>query len=178
MGKQLHNSLTVSIFFGGGNSGKSELASSHAALIRGRLLSFFYAMVVALFVFSFFSCSGDEETEKSTFSDYKTAFTAHEWEISSAEQHLGYLLLDVKEAPTYCRFTSDSIYFSEKEMVYHFDADGKITKSGYEISPCGSFPYAIQDNKIKIDKQIFTITSTDSSYVLDNADWLLVLINK
>ena len=177
MGKQLHNSLTVSIFLGGGNSGESELASSHAALIRGRLLSFFYAMVVALFVFSFFSCSGDEETEKSTFSDYKTAFTAHEWEISSAEQHLGYLLLDVKEAPTYCRFTSDSIYFSEKEMVYHFDADGKITKSGYEISPCGSFPYAIQDNKIKIDKQIFTITSTDSSYVLDNADWLLVLIN-
>lgn len=177
MDKQLHNSLTVSIL-GGGNSGESELASSHAALIRGRLLSFFYAMVVALFVFSFFSCSGDEETEKSTFSDYKTAFTAHEWEISSAEQHLGYLLLDVKEAPTYCRFTSDSIYFSEKEMVYHFDADGKITKSGYEISPCGSFPYAIQDNKIKIDKQIFTITSTDSSYVLDNADWLLVLINK
>lgn len=177
MGKQLHNSLTVSIL-GGGNSGESELASSHAALIRGRLLSFFYAMVVALFVFSFFSCSGDEETEKSTFSDYKTAFTAHEWEISSAEQHLGYLLLDVKEAPTYCRFTSDSIYFSEKEMVYHFDADGKITKSGYEISPCGSFPYAIQDNKIKIDKQIFTITSTDSSYVLDNADWRLVLINK
>ena len=177
MGKQLRNSLTVSIL-GGGNSGESELASSHAALIRGRLLSFFYAMVVALFVFSFFSCSGDEETEKSTFSDYKTAFTAHEWEISSAEQHLGYLLLDVKEAPTYCRFTSDSIYFSEKEMVYHFDADGKITKSGYEISPCGSFPYAIQGNKIKIDKQIFTITSTDSSYVLDNADWLLVLINK
>ena len=162
----------------GGNSEESELASSHAALIRGRLLSYFYAMVVAFFVFSFFSCSSDEETGKSTFSDYKTAFTAHEWEISSAEQHLGYLLLDVKEAPTYCRFTSDSIYFSEKEMVYHFDADGKITKSGYEISPCGSFPYAIQDNKIKIDKQIFTITSTDSSYVLDNADWRLVLINK
>ena len=177
MGKQLHNSLTVSIL-GGGNSGESELASSHAALIRGRLLSYFYAMVVALFVFSFFSCSGDEETEKSTFSDYKTAFTAHEWEISSAEQHLGYLLLDVKEAPTYCRFTSDSIYFSEKEMVYHFDADGKITKSGYEISPCGSFPYAIQDNKIKIDKQIFTITRTGDSYVFENADWRLVLINK
>ena len=135
-------------------------------------------MVVALFVFSFFSCSSDEENEKSKFFDYKTAFTAHEWEISSAEQHLGYFLADVKETPTYCRFTSDSIYFSEKEMVYHFDADGKITKSGYEISPCGSFPYAIQDNKIKIDKQIFTITSTDSSYVLDNADWLLVLINK
>ena len=162
----------------GGNSEESELASSHAALIRGRLLSYFYAMVVALFVFSFFSCSSDEETEKSTFFDYKTAFTAHEWEIFSAEQHLGYLLLDVKEAPTYCRFTSDSIYFSEKEMVYHFDADGKITKSGYEISPCGSFPYAIQDNKIKIDKQIFTITRTGDSYVFENADWRLVLINK
>ena len=121
-------------------------------------------MVVALFVFSFFSCSSDEETGKTTFFDYKTAFTAHEWEISSAEQHLGYLLLDVKEAPTYCRFTSDSIYFSEKEMVYHFDADGKITKSGYEISPCGSYPYTIKDDEIKIENQIFTITSTGDSY--------------
>jgi len=135
-------------------------------------------MVVVLFVFSFSACSSDENEENSEKISYKTQILAHEWEISSAEQHLGYLLLDVKEAPTYCRFTSDSIYFSEKEMVYHFDADGKITKSGYEISPCGSFPYAIQDNKIKIDKQIFTITSTDSSYVLDNADWRLVLINK
>ena len=177
MGIKSHNSLTISLL-GGGNSEESELASSHAALIRGRLLSYFYAMVVALFVFSFFSCSSDEETEKSTFFDYKTAFTAHEWEISSAEQHLGYLLLDVKEAPTYCRFTSDSIYFSEKEMVYHFDADGKITKSGYEISPCGSYPYTIKDDEIKIENQIFTITSTDSSYVFSNADWRLVLINK
>lgn len=67
---KLHNSLTVSIL-GGGNSEESELASSHAALIRGRLLSYFYAMVVAFFVFSFFSCSSDEETEKSTFSIIK-----------------------------------------------------------------------------------------------------------
>lgn len=111
MGIKLHNSLIISLL--GGNSEEPELASSHAALIRGRLLSYFYPMVVALFVFSFFSCSSDEETGKSTFFDYKTAFTAHEWEISSAEQHLGYLLLDVKEAPTYCRFTNDSIYFSE-----------------------------------------------------------------
>ena len=177
MGRKSHNSLTVSLL-GGGNSGETELASSHAVLIRGRLLSYFYAMVVALFVFSFFSCSSDEENEKSKFFDYKTAFTAHEWEISSAEQHLGYFLADVKETPTYCRFTSDSIYFSEKEMVYHFDADGKITKSGYEISPCGSYPYAIQDNKIKIDKQIFSITSTGDSYVFDNDEWRLVLINK
>ena len=77
MGIKLHNSLTVSLL-GGGNSGESELALSHAALIRGRLLSYFYAMVVALFVFSFFSCSSDEETEKSNFFDYKTAFSQHE----------------------------------------------------------------------------------------------------
>lgn len=135
-------------------------------------------MVVALFVFSFFSCSSDEENEKSKFFDYKTAFTAHEWEISSAEQHLGYFLVDVKETPTYCRFTSDSIYFSEKEMVYHFDADGKITKSGYEISPCGSYPYTILEDKIKIENQIFTITRTGDSYVFNNDEWRLVLINK
>jgi len=49
MGIKLYNSLTVSLLGGGGNSKESELASSHAALIRGRLLSYFYAMVVALF---------------------------------------------------------------------------------------------------------------------------------
>ena len=70
MGIKLHNSLAVSLL-GGGNSEESELASSHAALIRGRLLSYFYAMVVALFVFSFFSCSSDEETEKTLFSIIK-----------------------------------------------------------------------------------------------------------
>ena len=102
MGIKLYNSLTVSLLVGGGNSGESELASSHAALIRGRLLSCFYAMVVALFVFSFFSCSSDEETEKITFFDYKTAFTAHEWELLKAEGRLGALKIDIKEAPTYC----------------------------------------------------------------------------
>ena len=34
MGVKLHNSLTVNLL-GGGNSEESELASSHAALIRG-----------------------------------------------------------------------------------------------------------------------------------------------
>lgn len=177
MGIKLHNSLTISLL-GGGNSENSELASSHAALIRGRLLSYFYAMVAALFVFSFFSCSSDEETEKSTFFDYKTAFTAHEWELWKAEGRLGALKIDIKEAPTYCRFTTDSVYFTEKEMVYHFDEGGKLVHGEYEISPCGSYPYTIKDDEIKIDDQIFTITSTDSSYVFSNADWRLVLINK
>lgn len=62
-------------------------------------------------------------------------------------------------------------------MVYHFDADGKITKSGYEISPCGSYPYTILEDKIKIENQIFTITHTGDSYVFDNGGWRLVLIN-
>ena len=38
--------------------------------------------------------------------------------------------------------------------------------------------YTIKDDEIKIENQIFTITSTDSSYVFSNADWRLVLINK
>ncbi|MQN14750.1 hypothetical protein [Segatella copri] len=111
-------------------------------------------------MFSFSACSSDENAENSEEIDYKTQISAHEWEISSAEQRLGSFLVDVKETPTYCRFTNDSIYFSEKEMVYHIDADGKITKSGYEISPCGSYPYTIQEDKIKIENQIFTICVT------------------
>lgn len=173
----MRNRLIISVL-GGGNFGSSKLTSNHRVLIKGRIAAWVQALVFVLFVFSFSACSSDENEENSEKIDYKTKILAHEWEIFSAEQHLGYLLLDVKEAPTYCRFTNDSIYFSEKEMVYHFDADGKITKSGYEISPCGSFPYAIQDNKIKIDKQIFTITRTGDSYVFENADWRLVLINK
>ena len=75
-------------------------------------------------------------------------------------------------------FTTDSVYFTEKEMVYHFDEAGKLVHGEYEISPCGSYPYTIKDDEIKIENQIFTITSTDSSYVFSNADWQLVLINK
>ena len=117
-------------------------------------------LVFIIFVFSFSACSSDENAENSEEFDYKTQISSHEWEISSAEQCLGSFLVDVKKTPTYCRFTNDSIYFSEKEMVYHFDADCKITKSGYEISPCGSYPYTIQEDKIKIENQIFTICVT------------------
>ena len=173
----MHNKLMLNVL-GGGNFGSSKLTSNHRVLIKGRIAAWIQALVFVLFVFSLSACSSDENTENEQKIDYKSQFSAHEWEISSAEQYLGSFLVDVKETPTYCRFTNDSIYFSEKEMVYHFDADGKITKSGYEISPCGSFPYAIQDNKIKIDKQIFTITRTGDSYVFENADWRLVLINK
>jgi hypothetical protein len=42
-------------------------------------------------------------------------------------------------------------------MVYHFDADGKITKSGYEISSCGSYPYTIREDKIKIGRMMTCI---------------------
>ena len=162
---------------GGCNFGSSKLTSNHHVLIKGRIAAWIQALVFVLFVFSLYACSSDENAENEQKIDYKSQFSAHEWEISSAEQYLGSFLVDVKETPTYCRFTNDSIYFSEKELVYHFDADGKITKSGYEISPCGSYPYTILEDKIKIENQIFTITRTGDSYVFDNGGWRLVLIN-
>lgn len=161
-----------------GNFDSSKLTSNHRVLIKGRIAAWIQSLVFVLFVFSFSACSSDENAENSEVIDYKTQISAHEWEIFSAEQRLGSFVIDAKETPTYCRFTNDSIYFTEKEMVYHFDADGKITKSGYEISPCGSYPYTIQKDKIKIENQIFTITSTAYSCVFENADWRLVLINK
>ncbi len=173
----MHNKLMLNVL-GGGNFGSSKLTSNHRILIKGRIAAWIQALVFVFFVFSLSACSSDENTENEQKIDYKSQFSAHEWEISSAEQYLGSFLVDVKETPTYCRFTNDSIYFSEKELVYHFDADGKITKSGYEISPCGSYPYTILEDKIKIENQIFTITRTGDSYVFENGGWRLVLINK
>ena len=148
-------------------------------LSEGDYYRIFYAMVAALFrVFIFSLVPVMKRPKNPLFFDYKTAFTAHEWELWKAEGRLGALKIDIKEAPTYCRFTTDSVYFTEKEMVYHFDEGGKLVHGEYEISPCGSYPYTIKDDEIKIENQIFTITSTDSSYVFSNADWRLVLINK
>ena len=74
------------------------------------------------------ACSSDEETEKSEVFDYKTTFLAHEWQISALYQRVGSIFIDVKEAPLFCRFTSDAIYFSETKEVNHFDEGGKITR--------------------------------------------------
>ena len=75
-------------------------------LYKRRIAAWIQALVFVLFVFSFSACSNDENAENSEEIDYKTQISAHEWEISSAEQHLGSFLIDVKETPTYCRFTT------------------------------------------------------------------------
>lgn len=81
-----------------------------------------------------------------------------------------------KEAPLFCRFTSDAIYFSETKEVNHFDEGGKITQTTTENVACGQYTYLIKENKIQIDNQIFTITDTNGTLVLQNEDWKLVLV--
>lgn len=87
------------------------------------------------------ACSSDEETEKSEVLDYKTTFLAHEWQISALYQRVGSIFIDVKEAPLFCRFTSDAISFSETKEVNHFDDGGKITQTTTENVACGHYTY-------------------------------------
>ena len=112
----MYNQLILNVL-GGGNFGSSKLTSNHRVLIKGRIAAWIQSLVFVLFAFSFSACSSDENAENSEEIDYKTQISAHEWEISSAEQRQESFFIDAKKTPTYCRFTNDSIYFSEKEMV-------------------------------------------------------------
>lgn len=182
-----HNTLAFSRKNGGGNFEGSELALGFYAILKGRLASFLGVLLAVLFVFSaplvLSSCSSDDEAKDSpTTTDYQSLLTSHDWEITSANQRLGGILIDMKEADTYCHFSTDSIFFSEGEMVNSFDDEGKVTKSEYKFTSIGSLPYLIKGDKIQIDKQTFTITnnnqSTESSLAIANEDWELVLKNK
>lgn len=140
-------------------------------------------MVVAvLFVFLSFcslsSCSSDKEEENPTL-NYQPILTSHDWEIASASERIKGLLVDVKDADAYCRFSSDSIYFTEVEEVNTFDEEGKITQTEYKETSCGNYPYTIKAQEIKINKQNFNIKSADTkTFVLENEGWRIVLKNK
>ncbi|MCW4158898.1 hypothetical protein [Segatella copri] len=134
--------------------------------------------MVAFFMLSFTACSSDEETEKEKAFDYETTFLVHNWQISAVYQRIGSLFIDVNEVPLFCRFTSDAIYFSEVKEVNLFDSNGKITQTTTENVACGQYTYLIKENKIQIDNQIFTITDTNGTLVLQNEDWKLVLVEK
>lgn len=161
---------------GGGNFAQAKLTPSQHVFIRRRILSSFYMIIVAFFMLSFTACSSDEETEKEKVFDYETTFLAHNWQISALYQRVGSLFIDVKEAPLFCRFTSDAIYFSETKEVNQFDSNGKITQTTTENVACGNYTYLIKENKIQIDNQIFNITDTNGTLVLQNEDWKLVLV--
>lgn len=144
-------------------------------------------MLVVLFVFTaplaLSSCSSnDEEEDAPATTDYQSLLTAHDWEITTANKLLSGFKIDMKEADTYCHFTPDSIVFSEGEMVNYFEDEGKVTKSEYQISPISRLPYYINGDKIKIDNNIFTIiknqSAADSSLILENEEWELVLKNE
>ncbi len=156
----------------------------HFAPAKGQLPSLVRAMAVVPFMFlatfALSSCSsdGEEEKEVSPSTDYKALLTAHEWEIASAGQRIGGFFVDVKEADAFCRVTADSIYFSQGEETNYFDGEGHI-KTRYEITPCGSYAYSMKGEEIKISDQTFNINSaTDSTLVLMNEGWKLVLKNK
>lgn len=172
---KIYNSLMYKAL-GGGNFAQTKLTPSQHVFIRRRILSSFYMIIVAFFMLSFTACSSDEETEKSEVFDYKTTFLAHNWQISALYQRVGSLFIDVKEAPLFCRFTSDAIYFSETKEVNQFDSNGKITQTTTENVACGNYTYLIKENKIQIDNQIFNITDTNGTLVLQNEDWKLVLV--
>ena len=172
---KIYNSLMYKAL-GWGNFAQTKLTPSQHVFIRRRILSSFYMIIVAFFMLSFTACSSDEETEKSEVFDYKTTFLAHNWQISALYQRVGSLFIDVKEAPLFCRFTSDAIYFSETKEVNQFDSNGKITQTTTENVACGNYTYLIKENKIQIDNQIFNITDTNGSLVLQNEDWKLVLV--
>ena len=161
---------------GGGNFAQAKLTPSQHVFIRRRILSYFYMIIVAFFMLSFTACSSDEETEKSEVFDYETTFLAHNWQISALYQRVGSLFIDVKEAPLFCRFTSDAIYFSETKEVNQFDSNGKITQTTTENVACGNYTYLIKENKIQINNQIFNITDNNGTFVLQNEDWKLVLV--
>lgn len=172
---KIYNSLMYKAL-GGGNFAQAKLTPSQHVFIRRRILSSFYMIIVAFFMLSFTACSSDEETEKTEVFDYKTTFLAHNWQISALYQRVGSLFIDVKEAPLFCRFTSDAIYFSETKEVNQFDSNGKITQTTTENVACGNYTYLIKENKIQIDNQIFNITDTNGTLVLQNEDWKLVLV--
>lgn len=172
---KMYNSLMYKAL-GGGNFAQAKLTPSQHVFIRRRILSSFYMIIVAFFMLSSTACSSDEETEKSEVFDYKTTFLAHNWQISALYQRVGSLFIDVNEAPLFCRFTTDAIYFSETKEVNQFDSNGKITQTTTENVACGNYTYLIKENKIQINNQIFNITDTNGTLVLQNEDWKLVLV--
>lgn len=189
-----YKSLAFSPINGGGNFERSELAKdSHVsaqglwATIKGRVASFLLAMLLVLFVFSgalsLTSCSSNDDDEQTVPQvDYQALLTAHEWEITTAKQSLGAFWTDALLADAYyCQLSADSIIFSEANVVNNFDYEGNV-KSEYEITPCGKYPYAVKGDEIKIGNQTFIIkhnqSTTDSSFILQNEEWMLVLKKK
>ena len=171
------NRLIINVL-GGGNFGSSKLVSNHSALTKGRIAAWIQALVFVLFVFLFSACSSEENADNFGGIDLKTKISAHEWAISKAYQRVGNLTLDVDAGTVYCQFTADSVYFSEEKTVTEIDEEGKILQTSTEIVPHGQYAYKINENKILIDNQTFTISTPTGSFVLENEDWKIVLVAK
>lgn len=171
----MYNSLIISVL-GGGNFASSKLTSNHCVLIKGRISAWIQTLVFVLFMLSFSACSSDEEAEKERVIDYKSQISAHDWTISEAIKRIGVFGVDVLEGPAYCRFTADSVFFKHEETVTEFDDFGNILQTTQDIVPYGQYTYLIKENKIQIDNQIFTITDSIGSFVLENKDWKLVIV--
>lgn len=141
-------------------------------LTKGRISAWIQALVFVLFMFSFSACSSDENEPKI---DYKSQFSAHKWVVSEAIKRVGDLSILVSEGSAHCQFTADSVFFSEEEEVTEIDGEGKILQSYSQLSPRGSYLYAIKNDQITINDQTFQITSKDQSVLLENGKWRFVL---
>ncbi len=123
------------------------------------------------------SCSADEgDAPASPQSDYSLLLPHRDWEVTTAAQRVTpTVAVDVRETETHCRFTGDSVRFSLVGLSVHFDADGTVTQS-VDTVPYAAYPYTLHADRIQIDTQLFTITPTpDSTLVLENDGWRLVL---
>lgn len=125
---------------------------------------------------SFTACSSDEDAEKERVIDYNSQISNQEWTISEAIERIGDFGVDVKEGPAYCHFTTDSVFFKLEETITEFDDMGNILQTSQEIVSHGQYTYIIKENKIQIDNQTFTITDSNGSFVLENKNWRLVLV--
>ena len=170
----MHNKLILSVL-GGGNFGSSKLTSNHCMLTKGRISAWIHALVFVLFMFSFSACSSDENAENEPKIDYKSQFSAHKWVVSEAVKRVGDLSILVSEGSIHCQFTADSVFFSEEIKITEIDGDGKILQSYSQLSPRGSYLYAIKNDQITINDQTFQITSKGQSVLLENGKWRFVL---
>ena len=187
--KYTHN---LSNLIGGGNFAQADLTPSQHLKLRffiGRLSPFAKTVAVALFAFmavgGVSSCSGSDgeaETVADAVPDYSKVLPRHEWRLADARHSTGSYTVQVSTSDVFFRFSADSLYCTQQQEVNYFDQDGHITYTDYEQTLLGRYPYYIKGDQLQLDTQTLRITEniqgTDTTFLLKNEKWQLVLKNK